>query len=414
MLRKSKRGRQLQDFNIVRMDKSKKKKTDGIPPLPLPVTRKVQLNSRLQNSGVNTAIIFLSMIILFTYVCLYFCSHTPGYTVVNRKTREFVQSPGKRILVVNSDRFKQSLLKNKVWGVRQARKDLEWNHIGLPEKNESKKVSTNIHSRSQVAEQQSKHTSKKFVDVEGMSSRYITCLSHLEQFVSNIAASCPCASVSSDGHVCGGRFQLCKTIPKGEGGQLKAQAICDRCGKTISYGCDSVSPAPTKSICKQNIGRDLMFSFILMGRPMYSHYKKIFGSFGMDCYNSRTFQKAVTKVAAALIKRQHFEVSECVLTVAFCLFLHSSKHTYFLHSLPYRLRLPRNTCVSSQEMHLPMHLWEWMGFIRLVDTRQCMVLLSWGAYNFGGRSWGFTACLAITPKTLLSPQVARWKGMAST
>ena len=63
---------------------------------------------------------------------------------MSRQSREFVQSPGERIHLPNSDSFKQSLLKNEVRGVRQARKDLKWNHIELPKikklKKEIKKV----------------------------------------------------------------------------------------------------------------------------------------------------------------------------------------------------------------------------------------------------------------------------------
>ena len=44
-------------------------------------------------------------------------------------------------------------------------------------------------------------------------------------------------------------------------------------------------------------------------------------------------------------------------------------HICFPHSLPYRLRLSRNTYVSSQAMHL----WEWEECIRLEDTPRCMV-----------------------------------------
>ena len=138
----------------------------------------------------------------------------------------------------------------------------------------------------------------------------------------------------------------------------------------------------------------------------------------MDCYASRTFLKAVTKVAAALIKRQNFEVSESVLRSFTCCILFVSTplmktHTRFPHLLlPYRLRLPRNTCVSSQAMHLPTHLWEWTECIRLEDTPRCMVLLSWGVYNSGGHSWRFTVCPAITLKILSSPQVVWWKGIS--
>ena len=121
--------------------------------------------------------------------------------------------------------------------------------------------------------------------------------------------------------------------------------------------------SPSKSIIKKHIGPDLMFSFILMGRFMYSHYKKVFGVFYMDCYASRTFLKAVTKVAAALIKRQNFEVSESVLrSFTYCILFVSTPlmntHTRCPHLLPYRLRLPRNTCVSSQSMYLSMRLWD--------------------------------------------------------
>ena len=181
--------------------------------VPLDSKREVKLSSRLKNAGVkeSIALLFLSMMYYVTHTCVCICIliHT-GYSIVSRQSRELVQSPGKRIHLANSDRFKQSLLKNEVRGVRQARKDLKWNHIELPKikklKSEIKKTPENFRLRSQVTEQQSKHTSKRFVDVTDMSSRYVTCLSHLKQFVSEIASSCPCASVSSDGHARGQAF----------------------------------------------------------------------------------------------------------------------------------------------------------------------------------------------------------------
>ena len=108
--------------------------------------------------------------------------------------------------------------------------------------------------------------------------------------------------------MCGGMYKIQKVVKKGLGGALQAQAICDACNFVINYGDPKFVPSsalPTK----MSLGRELMLSHILIGRPLHTAYEKLFGNVGMDTYSTHTFQRGVETVAAAVDRRQYAEVS---------------------------------------------------------------------------------------------------------
>ena len=80
MPRKSKRSRQLQESNDVRLKEAQRKKILRL--VPLDSKREVKLSSRLKNAGVNESIVlFLSMMyyVNYSHMCLYFDSHRVHY-----------------------------------------------------------------------------------------------------------------------------------------------------------------------------------------------------------------------------------------------------------------------------------------------------------------------------------------------
>ena len=139
-------------------------------------------------------------------------------------------------------------------------------------------------SESGVAEvkEESRHTSRVFIPItEGYDSRHITCLSHLKMFVESMSSTTRCVRKLQDGYVCGGTYKIRAVVRKGVGGELLAQASCTRCNFKVNYGDPGFSPSsslPTKI----SIGRELVLSYILVGRPLHTWYEKMFGSFGMD------------------------------------------------------------------------------------------------------------------------------------
>ena len=158
------------------------------------------------------------------------------------------------------------------------------------------------------ANQESRHTSRIFTTITAdYDSRHITCVSHLRMFVNTMSSSTSCVRKMQDGYVCGGSYRIHKIVRKGVGGELLAQAICSRCNFTVRYGDPKFSPSSARPR-QMTIGHELMLSYILLGRPLHTLYKKLFGSIGMDTFSDKTFQIAVKRVADAVDKRQRFEV----------------------------------------------------------------------------------------------------------
>ena len=161
----------------------------------------------------------------------------------------------------------------------------------------------------------SRHTSRGFVSVDSQcDSRHITCLSHLQTFVANMANNTKCCRRDQDGYLCEGTYKISKVVKKGIGGALQAQAICSGCKFVIVYGNINFSPSSSSRPTQMSIGHTLLLSYMLVGRPLYTAYKKMFGSIGMDFYSSKTFQKFIVKLAAAIDEQQNFEVGTHSLT----------------------------------------------------------------------------------------------------
>ena len=53
--------------------------------------------------------------------------------MVERNGHSLVQSPVKRVFALNSDRFKESIAKNKVKGIPDHEQYQEWDQIGFPD-----------------------------------------------------------------------------------------------------------------------------------------------------------------------------------------------------------------------------------------------------------------------------------------
>ena len=191
--------------------------------------------------------------------------------------------------------------------------------------------------------EESRHTSRVFVPItEDYDSRHITCLSHLKMFVESMSSTTRCVRKLQDGYVCGGTYKLRKVVRKGVGGELLAQASCTRCNFKVNYGDPGFSPSSSLPT-KMSIGRELVLSYILVGRPLHTWYKKMFGSFGMDSYSDKTFHVAIQKVADAVEERQRFEV-----------IIHTPSHSCIIHShnlTHNRSKWRRNICSHNQEIY---------------------------------------------------------------
>ena len=162
------------------------------------------------------------------------------------------------------------------------------------------------HARGPTA---SKHASRTLISIsDSDDSLHITSLSHLMMFVRIVATTTRCCRKLDDGHLCGGTYEIWKFVPKGIGGALQAQAICSGCGFIINYGDPKFSLSSSRPT-QMSIGRELMISVILLGRPLHTHYKNTFGVIGMDTYSSPTFQRMMGKIADALEEELHHQVS---------------------------------------------------------------------------------------------------------
>ena len=82
-------------------------------------------------SFVITSIIHVCYIKQATALGISTCT---GYALVERNGRTLAQSPGKRVFTLNSDRFKESIAKNKVKGIPKDKQIQKWEYIGLPDK----------------------------------------------------------------------------------------------------------------------------------------------------------------------------------------------------------------------------------------------------------------------------------------
>ena len=226
-----------------------------------------------------------------------------GYTVEKKGDREFLRSPGGRLHLSNSKRLAESVLSNKVSGkICWAREKLgKWKKIGLSPPKSKKKPS--------------KHASRTFVPTaSAQQSVHITSIDIFSDFVENLSKSSKCSCTTDCDQECGGNYIVDRHIQKGVGGSLVAIIKCEKCGNEVDYGSKTKTNLAKNSSTKlvaqtrNNIGRSVMFGFLLAGRPMFSQYSKMFGFVGMDHFNSRTFQRAIVEVASTLVTQEAYEV----------------------------------------------------------------------------------------------------------
>ena len=127
-----------------------------------------------------------------------------------------------------------------------------------------------------------------------------------------LADNTRCSRKLPNGCTCDGSYTQCSIVEKGVGGALKGTIVCNKYNFVLNYGDEDINTTTPKPFTgNNNIGRRLMFSFILNGRPLYGQYQQICGVFGINFFSQKTCQRGIQEVVKTLEKQLDVEVSFC-------------------------------------------------------------------------------------------------------